>query len=93
MPGECIGAPSIGLGIANDISECVDFCQAEVDLGHSCNYFSYSSADHLCILSEFCPVISDGECTSCVSGDANCPNTVCGVLGKSTYVPYSEVSV
>jgi hypothetical protein len=76
--GECTGAPSVGFSIEDNVSDCLNYCK---ETGN-CNYFTYSTEDDICFLMEDCDLISNGECSSCVSGDVTCPDTVCNAQGE-----------
>lgn len=76
VPGECQQSLYIGIAVASNPAECLDFCQETPD----CNYFTHYSDEGGCFAWSYCQQFSSDACTDCVSGDAIC--RVCSEQGR-----------
>ncbi len=66
-------------------SECVDLCQNT----DGCEFYTYDHKDSFCSAYSNCPIL-DQDCTTCTSGENECPLLLCSVTGGCTGVLVRE---
>ena len=86
VDGECQGGTTTGISIVTTVNDCLAFC----DSLETCSFFTFENAGGICVTYLDCPDVSNATCFDCLSGDAGCPDLMCGDPGS--YPQYLKAS-